>query len=74
VSYLSYAIRNVGKNKLTGLVPSGLLERSKTKSLSLRYMPHTPAILIHILNIKYIVLSLTLISSILFKKMHISPI
>jgi len=27
----------VEKNKLTGLVPSGLLERSKTGSLSLRY-------------------------------------
>jgi len=27
----------VGKNKLTGLVPSGLLELSQTDSLSLRY-------------------------------------
>jgi len=37
--YLSFHGRNVGKNNLTGLVPSGLLERSKTGSLSLRY-PH----------------------------------
>ncbi|MCH89541.1 receptor-like protein kinase, partial [Trifolium medium] len=31
----SLKVLKVGKNKLTGLVPSGLLERSKTKSLSL---------------------------------------
>jgi hypothetical protein len=39
--YLSFDGRNVGKNNLTGLVPSGLLERSKTGSLSLRYTSYS---------------------------------
>jgi len=46
--YLSFHGRNLGKNNLTGLVPIGLLERSKTGSLSLRYAS-TQSYIIHVI-------------------------